>query len=79
MIATSVGGIPEVVTEPRAGILMERGDAATVASAARRLLESDPDRADTCAYAARFGWEATTRSQIEIFGALQAPAGGAPE
>ena len=74
VITTAVGGSPEVVSRPEAGVLMERRDAAALADAYRRLFARYPDRAATRRFAETFGWEATTRGQLEIFRRV---AGGA--
>jgi len=41
VVATRVGGVPEVVEEDETGILVEPGDAAALAQAIIRLLEND--------------------------------------
>lgn len=44
VVATSVGGVPEVVADAETGILVEPGDPGALASAIEELLAS-PDRA----------------------------------
>jgi glycosyltransferase involved in cell wall biosynthesis len=75
VITTAVGGSPEVVSRPEAGVLMERRDAAALADAYRRLQERYPDRAATRRFAEGFGWEPTTRGQLEIFSRVTSRAG----
>src|SRR5205085_2967476 len=52
-IATSVGGIPEVIEDGKTGMLAEVGDVATMARCAVELL-SDPDRLKEMSKLARF-------------------------
>jgi glycosyltransferase involved in cell wall biosynthesis len=67
VVATRVGGVPEVIVDESAGRLVAEATAAAVADGVRTLLASPPRRADTRQYAQRFGWEATTRGQLELF------------
>jgi glycosyltransferase involved in cell wall biosynthesis len=67
VVATRVGGVPEVIDCEAAGRLVDGATAEDVAAAVRALLEAPPQRADTRRVAERFGWEATTRGQIELF------------
>jgi glycosyltransferase involved in cell wall biosynthesis len=77
VVASSVGGTPEVVTEPAAGLLVKERAAPAFAAAIARLLEHPPARGATRAYAERFSWDRTTAGQIELFRAiLERPAEG---
>lgn len=67
VVATAVGGTPEVVAEAAAGQLTRDRSAAAVADAIRALLADPPDRAATRAYAEGFSWDDTSRGQLEIF------------
>jgi len=75
VLATPVGGVPEIVSEPAAGVLMTGRDAASLVEAYRTLFGSPPDRAATRRHAERFAWQPTTEGQLRIFGALRARAG----
>jgi glycosyltransferase involved in cell wall biosynthesis len=66
VLTTRVGGTPEVVSVPEAGLLLERRDPATLAEAAERLFAGYPDRAATRTHAERFSWERTTRDHLRI-------------
>lgn len=66
VVATEAGGTPEVVADPAAGILVERSVSGLV-NGVQRLLADPPARSATRAYAEGFGWDATTRGQIELF------------
>jgi glycosyltransferase involved in cell wall biosynthesis len=52
VVATRVGGIPELIKDGQNGLLVDRGDSAGLALAVRRLLES-PELASKLAQAAR--------------------------
>ncbi len=70
VIATAVGGSPEVVAAPEAGLLMKARTPEALASAVRKLLTSPPDREATRRYVEGFGWDATTAGQLELFGRI---------
>jgi glycosyltransferase involved in cell wall biosynthesis len=67
VVATPVGGTPEVVASPAGGQLTVDRSAAGIVGALRALRASAPDRAATRAYAEGFSWDETSRGQIEIF------------
>jgi glycosyltransferase involved in cell wall biosynthesis len=67
VIASNVWGTPEVVAAPEAGVLMPSLDEQGIVAAADKLFSAPPSRAATRAYAERFGWEPTTRGQIDLF------------
>ncbi len=67
VVAAAVGGVPEIVTEPVAGRVVESRDSASFARAASDLLASPPDRGAVRHYAERFGWHEVARSQLDLF------------
>lgn len=67
VVASDVGGIPEVVTAPEAGRLLPERTSAAVAAAVKSLFAAPPDRAATRAYAEKFSWDETTRGQLDLF------------
>jgi glycosyltransferase involved in cell wall biosynthesis len=67
VVATRVGGTPEIVASPEAGELMRERTREALADAVGILLARAPDRARTRAYAEGYSWDATTRGQIELF------------
>lgn len=67
VIASDVGGSPEVVAAPEAGVLMGERTPAGVVQAFHRLFAAYPDRAATRRYAESFSWAATTRGQRELY------------
>lgn len=67
VVASAVGGNPEVVTAAEAGVLMRERTPAALADAVRELAASNITRAATRAYAERFSWDATSEGQIALF------------
>lgn len=67
VVSVSVGGTPEIVAAPEAGVLMAERSARGVAEALRHLIQNYPDRDLTHHYAKRFTWDDTTKGQIAIF------------
>jgi glycosyltransferase involved in cell wall biosynthesis len=67
VIATRVGGTPEIVTTPAAGSLMERRDAPALVAAWQTLMAQAPQRAATRRYAEGFSWDAATQGQRKLF------------
>jgi glycosyltransferase involved in cell wall biosynthesis len=72
VIATRVGGIPEVVVDDETGWLVPPGDAAALAAAVRRLLD-DSDRAARFGRAGRlrvetqFSWERIAERTLGVY------------
>jgi glycosyltransferase involved in cell wall biosynthesis len=67
VVATDVGGTPEIVAAPEAGVLASERSARGIADALRRLLRNYPDRNLTRRYAEGYSWAATTAGQLELF------------
>lgn len=67
VVASAVGGNPEVVTAPEAGVLMRERTPEALADAVRALAASNIPREATRAYAERFSWDATSEGQIALF------------
>lgn len=70
VIASRVGGTPEVVSAPEAGVLVTERTPEGLAQAVRRLFARIPDRGATRHYAESFDWGATTAGQLELFGRI---------
>ncbi len=66
-LASSVGGIPEVIRSPVAGLLLTDRSPQTITDSINTLLRDPPARAATRAYAERFDWSQTTEGQLELF------------
>jgi len=60
VLATAVGGTPEVVADERAGLLLEQRTAAAIADGVRRLRRHYPQRSDVRRYASGFSWAETS-------------------
>lgn len=67
VVASNVGGTPEVVASPDAGRLMAERTAKGVADTVRILRAAYPARDATCRYAGRFSWSETTQGQLDLF------------
>jgi glycosyltransferase involved in cell wall biosynthesis len=67
VVASNIGGNPEVVSAPEGGVLMTERTPEGVAQAVQRLFACRLDRAATRRYAERFSWDATTAGQVELF------------
>ncbi len=67
VVATSVWGTPEVVTQPEAGVLVQERSPTGIAHGVKTLLDNYPDRNKTRLYAEQFSWDATTDGQEALF------------
>jgi len=67
VVAARVGGTPEVVTSPVAGVLFEPRTVSALTSALQELFGSPPRREDTRHYAEGFGWNETTLGLRTLF------------
>jgi glycosyltransferase involved in cell wall biosynthesis len=76
VIATRVGGVPEIMTDPVAGVLIESGSASAVADGVRALLAEPRDPRRVREFALRFGWEHATQGQLAIFREIAARGAG---
>jgi glycosyltransferase involved in cell wall biosynthesis len=74
VIATSVGGTPEVVASPPAGVLIREPTPDALVEACRRLFSHYPDRRATRHYAEHFGWEETSMGQKMLFTTVLRPS-----
>jgi teichuronic acid biosynthesis glycosyltransferase TuaC len=79
VVATSVGGMPEIVASTDAGLVVSERTAEAVARGLRQLFSSLPDRAATRRYAEQFSWAATTKGQLELFRHVLRVSGAASE
>lgn len=67
VIASNVGGVPEIIAAPEAGRIMERRTPEALAAAVRELRGTMPDRAATRAWAAKFDWAASVEGQVALY------------
>ena len=70
VVATAVGGIPEVVQNTSVGRLVAQREPAAFAAAIHDLLASQPDRQQVRAYAEGFSWDRTSQDQAKLFESL---------
>jgi teichuronic acid biosynthesis glycosyltransferase TuaC len=74
VVAAHVGGNPEIVADPAAGVLLPERGAAAIATAVRALLINPIDRNATCNYAKQFSWHEPIAQQIELLQSVVAEA-----
>jgi glycosyltransferase involved in cell wall biosynthesis len=67
VIASNIGGNPEVVAAPEAGSLIQDRTSLGIVSAVNKLAGSPIDRVATRRYAEKFSWDATTDGQIRLY------------
>lgn len=67
VVATAVGGVPEVIGEGSGGLLVRDRSAQVIGAAIAQMLSNPPDRKQVRAYAEGFDWRATSRGQYELF------------
>lgn len=77
VIAGPAWGSREAISAPEAGMVLDEVGPGSIAQALRQLLSDPPARHATRAHAERFGWDATTRGQAELFGKLLSMRRGA--
>ena len=70
VVASAVGGIPEVVQSPEVGRLVAERTGPAFARAMMDLLAAKPDRERVRAYAKGFSWDHTSNDQLALFTAL---------
>jgi glycosyltransferase involved in cell wall biosynthesis len=67
VVASPIAGNDEVVRERSAGLIADARTPEAIAASVRDLAAAPPSRLGTVAYAARFGWEATSEGQLALF------------
>ena len=67
VVATRVGGVPEIIAAPEAGKMVEDRKPEALAETIGQVLAQPADRPATRAYAEKFSWEETTQGQIDLF------------
>jgi glycosyltransferase involved in cell wall biosynthesis len=78
VVATDVGGIPEILTAPAAGRLLAERTPAAIAATVGALLREAPDRAAVRGHAERYSWDEVTAQQLELFSKAVLKAGRGP-
>lgn len=67
VVATNVGGIAEIVSNDYVGTLMVTRTADALVSSLKTLFSGKPDRQHIRQHAQKFGWEQTSRAQLDLF------------
>jgi len=67
VIASSVGGTPEIVRSAEAGILLNERTVESAIEGINHLFNNPPEREDTRRYAEKFSWDETTQGQCRLF------------
>ena len=75
VIAAPVEGVPEMITEHAAGLILPTRTAAEIVTGVRTMLANPPARDATRRHAEGFSWDATTRGQLRIFRSAIGPQG----
>ena len=76
VVATAVGGIPEILTSPSVGRLMQKRTAMDLVKAVTDLWGHLPDRSMVQQRAEQCGWQKTTQAQIALFKRVAANSQG---
>jgi len=66
VVATRVGGTPEIVTAPEAGCLIDERSVDEITKGIRALLESPPQSAETRRYVEAFSWNQTIAELVDL-------------
>lgn len=77
--ASPIPGNPEVVQDRAAGLIMAERSAHGIVTAVLDLTGAMPDRQATRAYAERFGWDATSQGQLDLFRSILARRGASAD
>ncbi len=75
VIAARCEGVPELLTVPAAGVLMEQRNAAGLTAAFNQLMANYPQRALTRQHAETLGWEPTIEGLLTVIRAAGAASG----
>ena len=67
VVASNVGGVPEIITSPDAGRMVEDLTANALADACNDLFANCLDLEVVRSHAQGFGWDATTEAQLRLF------------
>lgn len=67
VVATRIGGAPEVIDDEKVGELLDERNAIAVAASIRKLLQRRVEREDVRCHAEKFSWAKTSNGQLEMF------------
>ena len=74
VVASAVGGIPEVVASPAVGRLVSPRTPEAFDAAIEEVLQARLDRGAIRRYAEGVGWDRTSQQQLQLFSSLLAAA-----
>jgi glycosyltransferase involved in cell wall biosynthesis len=66
-IATAVGGSPDIIADPSAGLIIQQRTTDALTSAITQLSANMPDSVNVRIYAQRFSWSPIIKQQIDIY------------
>ncbi len=72
VVASNVGGIPEVVASPAVGRVVSQRTPESFEAAIQEVLDARLDRTQVRAYAQGFDWDHTSAQQVQLFNRLLA-------
>jgi glycosyltransferase involved in cell wall biosynthesis len=72
VVATAVGGVPEIITSASAGRMIEHRNAADLCAAVTDLWAHLPGRAAVRSCAESCSWQRTSQAQLELFSRIAA-------
>ena len=67
VVATNIGGIPEIITRPEAGVIVPERTPDALAAGIRQLAAQPPNRAATRAHAEAHGWDEVIAEQVKLY------------
>jgi len=67
VVATRIGGTPEVVTAPAAGLLVEAESDTALTEGIKQRLQRPVDRVSTRLYAEKFSWDETVEGLLDLY------------
>ena len=67
VVASNVGGVPEIVTLRAAGAIVDERSPTRFAAAIRDLLADPPDRHDVRRHAEQYGWDDVIDRQAALY------------
>lgn len=67
VVATNIGGIPEIITSPAAGVIVPERTPKALSDGIRHLIAHPPDRDATRAHAAAHGWDEVIAEQAKLY------------
>jgi glycosyltransferase involved in cell wall biosynthesis len=72
VVATNVSDVPDVITQPAAGVWIRERTVTELVRALREVLAKPLPREQTRAHALAYTWNATTQGQIDLFRSILA-------